>query len=342
MKFRNLFGFAIITLVLLCSNTVFAQEIEKLGIISYTPPKGWQKEVQSRAVQFGTQNSDGGICLITMFKPLPGSNDPKTNFDSAWEAIVKETISDVGAPQMQTATSENGWTAESGFANYESDGRKGVAMLITMSGDDKMVNIFILTNSDAFQQNIQQFLASIDLTAVQMQARPTPQKTQNDSSARLAGKWHRSGAVPPPYSGGYGGYIKFRYEFKTNGAYVYTQRVSLMISKTILITKESGDYSVNGNQINIIPNKRVFETYAKDNRADSLGELLKSQNRQLEKTFYTFTFQYFSGLQDWNLVLQAERPTNRDGAFSTNKTFPNAWYFDEKFTDNDLTSKTGK
>jgi starvation-inducible outer membrane lipoprotein len=71
---------------------------------------------------------------------------------------------------------------------------------------------------------------------------------------------------------------------------------------------------------------------------DALGAVASSQNRKLETVAYRLTFHYFSGIQEWNLVLQADSPTQRDGQFSNNKLFENAWYFDQKYTDTDLTA----
>ncbi len=147
---------------------ISAQKPEKFDIISFKTPKGWQKEINKNAVQFGVDDTaTGGTCLITMFKPLPGSNDSRVNFESAWEKIVKETISVSGAPQMQSPMSENGWTAESGLAQYESDGKKGLVLLVTITGQSKMVNILILTNTDKFQSEIAAFLESVDLPKVE-------------------------------------------------------------------------------------------------------------------------------------------------------------------------------
>jgi hypothetical protein len=42
-----------------------------------------------------------------MFKPLPGSSDSQDNFESAWENIVKETVSVSGKPQMQPPVNKN-------------------------------------------------------------------------------------------------------------------------------------------------------------------------------------------------------------------------------------------
>ena len=87
-----------------------------------------------------------------------------------------------------------------------------------------------------------------------------------------------------------------------------------------------------------MPTKSTITAYKKAGGADALGTVASTQNRPLEKVAYKFTFHYFSGIQEWNLVLQADSPTQRDGAFSTLQVFNNAWYFDQKFTNTDLTA----
>jgi hypothetical protein len=138
---------------------------ETFDIITYKSPKGWKKETQPSAVLFGIENSDGGLCLITLFKPVPAisGGNSKANFAAAWKTLVKETVTVKSEPQMQPSATENGWTAESGAAEYESDGQKGIVLLVTVSSGGKMVNILILTNTTAFQQQISDFLESIVL-----------------------------------------------------------------------------------------------------------------------------------------------------------------------------------
>jgi len=41
-------------------------------------------------------------------------------------------------------------------------------------------------------------------------------------------------------------------------------------------------------------------------------------------------------LDQWNLVLQADKATQRDGPFSTNTTFNNAWYYSSITVNNPL------
>jgi hypothetical protein len=62
---------------------------------------------------------------------------------------------------MQPPSTENGWEAQSGYAPFEKDGNKGVVLLITSSGFEQMVNIVILTNTDVYKKNINQFLESV-------------------------------------------------------------------------------------------------------------------------------------------------------------------------------------
>lgn len=339
----------IILLTIILANTIFAfaQKAETFDIISYQTPKGWQKEANQNAVQFGVEDANGGICLVTLFKSVSGSDNSKTNFDASWETIVKELVTVKGEPQMNESAEENGWTSQSGLAPYESDGKKGVAMLVTLTGNRKIVNILILTNSMAFQQNITDFLGSIVLPKIEVEkaVNNSNQNTSNQTNSRLIGKWNRSGSVSPTYadpaSWGTSGYTKSRYEFRADGSYLFTERSFRYSYQNILIVKENGKYKVNGNQITISPQKSVIEAYSKRNDADELGSLVKSQNRALETVTYQFTFHYFSGINEWNLVLQATNPTNRDGQFSSLTTFQNAWYFDQKFIDNDLTSAKG-
>jgi hypothetical protein len=91
--------------------------------------------------------------------------------------------------------------------------------------------------------------------------------------------------------------------------------------------KENGIYIINGTTLTINPQNSITQSWSKSGGVDKWGSLLSSQSRTLEKASYTFTKYYFSGIDIWNLVLQSNKPTVREGAFSNNTTFNNAWYF---------------
>lgn len=155
---RNLFIFALL-LPLFC----YSQQ-QTYDLTSYREPAGWKKQTSQNGLQLSKENTtDGSYCLITLFKSLPGSSDAKSNFDAAWETVVKEMVKTSSAPERQPSAIENGWETVSGYAPYESDGQKGLAVLVTSTGYDLMVNILILTNSNAYEKEMTAFLESVTL-----------------------------------------------------------------------------------------------------------------------------------------------------------------------------------
>ncbi len=155
-------------IILLCilsaiAGNVFTQQ-QTFDIAKFTPPKGWKKQPAESAVQLSIEDAaKGTYCLINLYKAIPGKPVSKENFDLAWETLVKEMVTVSSAPQMQPPATENGWEAQSGYAPFESDGNKGIALLVTSTGFEKMINIIILTNTDAYQTEMSAFLESITL-----------------------------------------------------------------------------------------------------------------------------------------------------------------------------------
>ena len=139
----------------------FAQK-ETFDITSYTLPKGWKKKPAEAAVQFTKEDAaKGTYCLITLYKSAPGTANSKENFDMAWASLVKEMVTVAAEPEMQKPETEDGREIQSGYAAFESEGSKGVVILVTASGFKKMVNLIILTNTDVYEKEITAFIESI-------------------------------------------------------------------------------------------------------------------------------------------------------------------------------------
>ena len=223
---------------------------------------------------------------------------------------------------------------------------KGAAVLTTLTGGGKMVSVLVLTNSESLATEAEAVIDSIKLPPIKTEGPsstvPAATPANTGDAAKLIGRWQRSGSGHPSYadpvSWGTAGYTTSRYEFKADGTYVYTERSFRMMMQNIIVVKENGKYAVSGSTLTITPLKSTIASYKKDGGVDALGPLVKSQNRDLETVAYRFNFHYFEGIQEWNLVLQADKTTQRDGPFSNNKSFENAWYFDQKYTDKDLTA----
>ena len=137
---------------------------ETFDIATFQPPKEWKKQPSEDSVGFLTEDkTSGAYCLITLVRSLPGPGNSKENFNAAWKTIVKEAVNVPAAPQMFPSNNPEDWALEGGFAPFEKSGEKGVAVLYTISGYGKMVNVMILTNTQAYEANITAFVESITL-----------------------------------------------------------------------------------------------------------------------------------------------------------------------------------
>jgi hypothetical protein len=342
MTFRHLK--LLVPFLLLVVSAATGQRVEKFDILSFTPPVGWEEKRTDDARTYSTANEKAGtFCVITLTRAVPSQGSSTADFELVWQTVVADQFKTADKPQRGERALKQGWTGETGVAPFEVETLKGAAMLTTLTGNGKVVSVLVLTNSETHTNDIEAFVNGITLPQIAAQ-KAAPTAPPVDTS-RLIGKWNRSSSGVPTYGDpvawGTAGYTKSRYEFKADGTYLYTERSFRMMMQTILIVKETGKYSVNGNTLTISPAKSVISSYKKAGGVDALGVLVKSQNRDLETVTYRFAFHFFEGIKEWNFVLQADKPTQRDGSFSNNTTFQNAWYFDQQYTDNDLTSIKG-
>ena len=318
-------SFRILIAVLILTITNFAQSTETFDISSFQPPKGWAKQVKEEGIQFSIEDkASDAFCLITLFKSVPALGSPKESFDAAWATIVKETVP-VSAPEMIPADNKGEWLLAAGFASFETDGTKGVAVLYTATGYGKMVNALILTNTQAYEPQATAFLESISFK------KPVENSIVKPTENSIVGTWGQNlGAhmsYGDPVAAGMAGYSKDQYTFNANGTYTFVSKTFRMSYDKIILVVENGTYQISGDTLSIKPQKSVIQAWSKLNNVDKWGKLVTTQARKLEPVTYKFTRHYFSGIDEWNLVLQADQPTERDGPFSTFKLFPNAWYY---------------
>jgi len=158
-----------------------AQSPETFDISTFRAPKGWNKQAGENSIQFSTEDK-GNFCLVTLFRSLPGLGDPKENFEAAWDTIVKEAVSPTAAPQMFPADKRGDWLLAGGFAPFERNGEKGVAVLYTATGFGQMVNALVLTNTQAYEAATTAFLESISFKKPASASQPSVGAAQTGQS----------------------------------------------------------------------------------------------------------------------------------------------------------------
>ena len=81
--------FVLTALVLFITPTAYGQK-QKLGIVNYTPPSGWNKtQEQGNVIVFSTVNqSTKAFCMITLNGATPGTGNPQSDFKKEWNNLV--------------------------------------------------------------------------------------------------------------------------------------------------------------------------------------------------------------------------------------------------------------
>lgn len=188
MKLTN--AIFIFNLFLTVSCTSVAQK-QTFDVVTYTMPKGWNKTVSENGIQLSTKDDGkGNYAAAVIVRSTASEASPTENFTSSWQALVKGTVTVSEEPAMQAAEKEKDWDIISGQANYTDGTNKGLVTLITATGNGKMANVVIMTNTSKYQKEILAFVNSLGLTekvtAQSNTSTPPAQSTSNISSASTA------------------------------------------------------------------------------------------------------------------------------------------------------------
>lgn len=168
---------------------------------------------------------------------------------------------------------------------------------------------------------------SITAIPATVDGNPNQPKNENGSAiTQLSGIW---GQYISEFNTA--GYDWREYYFNNDGTYQFLQKnISYLHQNDIVFAYEKGTYTLNGNQLTISPKSGTVESWSKAG-GDKAGKLLKTEKRRLENVTYTIDFHYFSGIKETNLVLQYNKQTVRDGAWSSNNSFKNSWLYKRPF-----------
>jgi hypothetical protein len=310
-----------------------AQTRETFDIATFQPPTGWTKLNKGGAAIFSTSNQQKGTyAMIVLYGSGESSGNAKNDFEGDWQQFMVGQFGIKSKPQIEPAKDSEGWEVITGGAAFENEQGTSVAALNTFSGFGKTFSLAAIFNSQDYVSAIEALVSSLKLRKPETSPQPAPAIDNGASS--ILGTWGmgtsgtvRSDDYKNPHSVNNYGYSKAQYTFNSNGTYSFVSKTFRMTFDKILLVKESGTFQISGNNITINPQKSVIQAWSKRDGVDKWGRLLTTQNRTLERVTYQFTKHYFSGIQLWNMVLQADKATERDGPFSSNTTFPNAWYY---------------
>lgn len=160
---------------------VFCQT-EKLGVVQYAPPKGWNKSTKENLVAFSEYNpATGKFCIITLHGAKPGAGDPESDFKREWDNLVVKTLKAEANPKTGTEAAD-GWTTTWGGAVVEFEGAEAAALLTVISGGGgKTVSILVVFNDASYAPQVAAFSGSIKLDKVVSE---TPRRAESTPRAQ--------------------------------------------------------------------------------------------------------------------------------------------------------------
>lgn len=143
-------------------STVSAQT-ETLGIVKYTPPKGWDKTSKENVIAFSKVNRETGkFCIITLYGATPGTGTAQSDFKREWTNLVAKPFAAEAEPKTETGE-ENGWTATAGGTAIDFNGGKAAAVLTVITRGTTAVSILAVFNDDSYTAPYVAFSSSIEL-----------------------------------------------------------------------------------------------------------------------------------------------------------------------------------
>ncbi len=325
----------IMLILLLCVSGTITIAQKKLVPVTQSPLTGVSLPTGSK--------KDNRMLSVSGAKFLLELESKKANVTlSATEVLVLPpvTTSRFNADSLVGKFTKMGWKisvieGDKKYAWLQKDSRN---LIMYFSMDAKETGLYFGEASAAPIQNVQGNNTITTPPATTDNNQPTNntppatsdnnQPTNNTEAPAVIGTWLKTSTSNSAYSqnNGLHQYHKMQYEFNANGTYSFLYR-SFSYLPDIYFAKENGTYKIQGNTITIIPQASVFETWSKENNVDKLGKLKSRQNRKLEKVTYQFSSQYFSGIDEWQLVLQLDHQTERDGPYSVSNSFPNSWLY---------------
>ena len=88
--------------------SVFCQT-DKLGIVQYTPPQGWNRTLKENVVGFSKlDQATGAFCIVTLYGAMPGTSGPAGDFSRDWNKLVVGSMKADANPQRTQLV--DGWT----------------------------------------------------------------------------------------------------------------------------------------------------------------------------------------------------------------------------------------
>ncbi|HEX2627795.1 MAG TPA: hypothetical protein VHM26_02245, partial [Chitinophagaceae bacterium] len=143
---------------------LFAQT-EKFDIASFTPPQGWQRVDSNGVLLFQdtkTDNNQLRFCQIYIYPSQTANTNKNKDFENAWNTLVASVTGSKKKPKTTAEKTPDGWTATSGADNMSVKGINYTAMVTSVSGFGRVMNILVNIAGEEYAAAVDNFFRHLE------------------------------------------------------------------------------------------------------------------------------------------------------------------------------------
>jgi hypothetical protein len=148
-------------LLLSAGAQAFAQA-ETFDMITFTPPKGWERnEFKDRVTLLKPDRS----CMVAVYESRESTGSGETDFKSEWQERVAKQFNTAAVPSRQDALPAEGGDGEArmGGANIESGGAKVSVLLTVYRGGGRAMSVLGL-NPNRCEDEFTDFMTKLEFS----------------------------------------------------------------------------------------------------------------------------------------------------------------------------------
>ena len=146
--------------------TVLIAQKQTFDLLNYIPPAGggWTKEEKKNVVVFSkVDKSSKTWCQIGVYKSTTSKGSIEADLQSEWNELAVKQFNIIETMQATETQEANGWEIKSATGKFTFNKQDAAIRLTTFSGYDRCVSIVATTNSQIYLDNIESFVAGIDV-----------------------------------------------------------------------------------------------------------------------------------------------------------------------------------
>jgi len=142
----------------------FSATKETFDLITYSPPKDWEKEVTENIVSYSIVNNlDKTWCQIGIVKSTNSKGSIEQDFESEWAQLAAKPYNITDPPHISEVSTVDGWKIQSGSVQFTFNITKAAAILTTFSGFGRCASIIATTGNQQHLNDIESFISHIEL-----------------------------------------------------------------------------------------------------------------------------------------------------------------------------------